>query len=397
MSTAGPRQAQLRFGSQSWTLAEEEFVCSHRDVPPVADIQVAVDAALASPLDIASVDQAIVSGDIVAIAVDPSTPSLPQVVGGVARWLVEHGCLPENLRIVLADKEAHDPLQDYLRQVGVATIPIEVHDPDDVQGLSYLAADEEAQAIYLNRTLVDADVVIPIACAHSAQTLDYLGPGSVFNWFSSRETRGQLRSYARLIQPDHRESLRLRVEQASWWLAHCIAFRSYRRPKTASRKYFVDYHPLLSRRLSGSWSPGGWARNNLNRPIWWWRCWMDRNRTGFIWRGRCIMPCGTARMTVRSCSVPTSLGRSEPACGGWPTRTAVEKIQRRLEQDHSDDALAAAVILEATRDHHVYLVSRLSTQAVESLGMTRLADAAELSSLLHQYPHRLIICSAQHP
>ena len=39
-----------------------------------------------------------------------------------------------------------------------------IHDPHDRQQLSYLAASAEGRPIYLNRTLYDAELVIPVNC-----------------------------------------------------------------------------------------------------------------------------------------------------------------------------------------------------------------------------------------
>ena len=67
-----------------------------------------------------------------------------------------------NLRIVMAEGSAN---QTYEITAAVETslgeaVSIEVHDPDNPDLITYLAADEEAEAIYLNRFVVDADVVM---------------------------------------------------------------------------------------------------------------------------------------------------------------------------------------------------------------------------------------------
>jgi len=48
---------------------------------------------------------------------------------------------------------------------GFNTIQCQVHDPSNVAGLAYLAANEAGDPVYANRLLVESDVVIPVAAA----------------------------------------------------------------------------------------------------------------------------------------------------------------------------------------------------------------------------------------
>ncbi len=46
--------------------------------------------------------------------------------------------------------------------------------------VAYVAANKQGEPIYMNRTLVDADVVIPIMCARGRLAIDYEGAYGVF-------------------------------------------------------------------------------------------------------------------------------------------------------------------------------------------------------------------------
>jgi hypothetical protein len=71
-------------------------------------------------------------------------------------------------------------------------------------------------------------------------------------------------------------------------------------------------------------------------------------------------------------------------------------LERRLAHDGADDALAAAVVLNATQDHHVYLISQLRRDTTESLGMACLKSHDELLHLIHQFSIPVVLHSAQH-
>jgi len=73
-----------------------------------------------------------------------------------------------------------------------------------------------------------------------------------------------------------------------------------------------------------------------------------------------------------------------------------DAIARRLAQETADDALAAAVILETTKNYHVYLVSHLKPETVEGLGMGVIQGAAQLEHLCQQHTSCAVLGAAQH-
>ena len=64
-------------------------------------------------------------------------------------------------------------------EFGFHTINVQVHDTENPAGLAYLAANADDQPVYVNRILVDADVVIPVGCplpGHANQQVDCIYP-----------------------------------------------------------------------------------------------------------------------------------------------------------------------------------------------------------------------------
>ncbi|MCC9601871.1 hypothetical protein LOC67_15020 [Stieleria sp. JC731] len=120
-------------------------------------VEATVDA-LAAPVDFPALAAAIVPGDRVAFAVDPNIPFIDQVVKGAidAVRKTEAG----EIDIVLWD-EATDETVELVKQVATGC-SVYRHQCDSRAELSYLAADAEADPIYLSRYLVEADFVLPI-------------------------------------------------------------------------------------------------------------------------------------------------------------------------------------------------------------------------------------------
>ena len=113
---------------------------------------------LAAPDDFPPIEAAIVSGDKVALAVDPNVPAVDQVIEGVLRML--RATPAGEVDIVVWDEATEETMQR-IRDVAGQTRVIR-HHSGERESLCYLAADQEALPIYLNRDLVDADFVLPI-------------------------------------------------------------------------------------------------------------------------------------------------------------------------------------------------------------------------------------------
>jgi hypothetical protein len=398
---------ELRFGEdQHWQLPNRETLASFTtDISPVEDLPRTVAAALAGPFGLPSLEQAIVPGDRVALAVDPSLPSLGDVVGLVVTWLLERGTEPSSLVAVLAGQ---DPMQlqqlkwglgNALGKLGLDgdAVAVEMHDPDDPQAVAYVAANEQSDPIYINRTLVDADVVLPVCCARHAATFDYFGAYSLFPLLSNRETQGEFFRLARLEESDAHAGLIAWADQAAWWLGLLAiiqvvpashdgvagVFAGLMEPVEAAsqelceRLWKAELAPneLVVALVDGSPSQHSWRE--VMRGL--------RAATRFVKQGGAIVVCselagGGGRSLKRLSDVHASR----------------DAIARKLERDTSDDALPAAVVLEATADYHVYLVSGLARSVVENMGMGAIDSETQLAHLIGQHQSWSILGSAQH-
>lgn len=114
-------------------------------------------SALESPLDYPPLRQSLVPGDQVAIALDPDTPEWVSILPRVLNELMTLGIEAGSVRVITTR-----PL-DEAESVQVSEGSLwTTHDPSDRAALAYLATTRSGRRIYLNRHLVDADVVITI-------------------------------------------------------------------------------------------------------------------------------------------------------------------------------------------------------------------------------------------
>ncbi len=131
------------------------------------DVPQATCEALQNPQDFPPLESAIVAGDRVALAVDPNLPSVGQVVLGAVKAISLTAA--EAIDIVIGD-EAKPETVDAIGQLVGTEANVVVHHPSERDSLRYLGADQAADPIYLNRYLVDADVVLPLVVARPLDT-----------------------------------------------------------------------------------------------------------------------------------------------------------------------------------------------------------------------------------
>ncbi|QDV22368.1 hypothetical protein Q31a_06520 [Aureliella helgolandensis] len=396
-----PASFSLEFGAEKWhsTASNSMGEFPSPVIEPCGDLVAAVAQALSQPIDFPPLADAVMPDDQVVFAVDPSLPSLVEVVCEVLKWFVEHGTEPHNMHVVVADNQTRvaEDLTARLHEQISAKVSVESHDPDNPEGIAYVAANEESDPIYLNRRIVDADVVVPITCARPASALDYMGVFSVFPLFSDRKTRGNFYSLPKLGNAEEHQQLKHWADQAAWWLgllfgiqvvpaggnqvAEILAGQTEPLEQACQTRmnklWQADAQPadLVVALLDGAPSQHGWY--NVARALY--------NANQCVAPGGSIVVCSNLVEAVGS-----GLRRLRE------THDTPEDIAKRLAKDAHDDALAASVVLEALADHHVYLVSQLRKETVESLGIGVIENEQQLVHLMSQHATCAVLRAAQH-
>ncbi len=154
-----------------------------------------VRAALEAPRDFPPLRQAVVPGDRVTIAFDPSIPEAGLVLGAIAGTLGEAGVEAAGLTVLLP-RAGPDELEKSLPPGAT----VAVHDPDDRGQLGYLATTKEGRRIYLNRQLTDADLVLPVGRVGFDPIVGYCGPWSVL--FPGLTDRATIQAQRSRLRPD---------------------------------------------------------------------------------------------------------------------------------------------------------------------------------------------------
>jgi hypothetical protein len=404
-----PQSVELTFGLDChWSFHSPHEVHLLNQLDEAGEeVRDVVGRALSRPIDFPSFDQAIVPGDHVALVIDPELPSISELISAVAKWLCAGGMAPGNLRCVLAGQSPTlaDRITKRLQSdLSSSELTVEPHDPNDSEKLAYVAASQDADPIYINRTLVDADVVIPVSCARPSGCLDYFGGFDLFPLITDATTRNRFYSLSELDDPDLHRTLITRADEAGRWLGALVAMQII--PAASDRVAgavagLVDsvekeaqaiFERLFHSSKAGNMeaAPGfGLVIATIEaHPDQ--QSWLEVSRALHA-AARLVAPGGTiAVLTELAQSIGKGLQRLEQSS---LTR---EELARKLDKDAYEDAFAAAVLNRVTADHHVYLAAKLPSDTLEGLGLGVLKSETQLNQLACQFDRTLVLRAAQH-
>lgn len=196
----------IHFGKDSQLLVDLDpdqlVVHGGRPVPPIDSISARIHEVLECPIDYPPLVEWVVPGDRAAIVIDPSVPNAAELIHGVMTYLTTIDRQLAHISIVLPEDggKIRDEIQQMLASSSTVPVPqnapeIEfvLHDAKDQDQLSFLMANQEGEAVYLNRSLTDADLVIPILLTHLERSLGYRGGFSgIFPIYSDTASRKRL-------------------------------------------------------------------------------------------------------------------------------------------------------------------------------------------------------------
>ncbi len=170
--------------------------------------ETALRAAIEAPLGYPPLRQIVVPGDVVAIVIDSGLQESASVVGVLSDVLRQSGVDAESIRVVSPSAAAEG---------------VEVHDPTARDRLAYLATTAEGRRVYFNRTLADADVVLPVGLLRYDPVVGRHGPWSLM--FPGLSDQATIESYRRAMRddPQDQEFPDPHVDEAleACWLLGC--------------------------------------------------------------------------------------------------------------------------------------------------------------------------------
>jgi nickel-dependent lactate racemase len=368
---------------------DESYSAPSVDDPAAATVQ-----ALAEPLEFPPLSSATVPGDRVAIAVDHDVPHAAAIVRGVIEVLHRAGIDDDGIAIVTTDGEIGRRCREELDGGTASAIQSVTHDPDDENNLCLVAVRKRREPLRVNRTIYDADVVLPIGCTQ----LDGRGPfDGLFPWFAGAETVDRYRTPSgHESQAAHEDMLR-ETNEAGWLIgaplvmtivpgadesvAHVLAGDpqavarqaaelcrqqwAYRSPQRAS---------LVIANISGGAGAQTWA--NVGRAL-----------------------AAAERLVEQDGAVAICTNLDRPpgeSLGHLIDCADLSAAQRKIAHEHAEDSWPAWQLARALERGPVYFLSQLDADTVEEMGMAPVADVDELVRLAGRHESVIMLEDAQH-
>jgi hypothetical protein len=366
--------------------------------PTLRNPTAAVRDALASPDGFPPLASATVPGDHVAIAIDCGVPQMASILGGVVGAMLDAHVAPAMITIVsLGPIEDRDELNRQLVEMGASAVRFEQHNPDDEQSISMVGVNFQGEPLRLNRTVAEADFVLPVGVARlPAENSSIEKFSSLFPQFSNRETADRIQSEAASDSAKLRKRRSKEIDEAGWLLGVGMTVSVV--PGVAGSVAAV---------LAGDPGTVAHAAADQLRSIW------ERSvgRQGDLviatvigdhreqtWDNLARALSAAAPLVEPGGAIAVCSELDEPPSGSLNRLLDVVdfgEVQQELLQDRTADAQPAIVLAQALELGPVYLRSRLPAEVVESLGMTPIDGDDELARLAAGREHCIVIEEAQ--
>lgn len=372
-----------------------------KDAPKALEnISLAVQTALAQPLDFPPFEAALVQDDRVALAVDSTIPALSEVLLGAVEYLLQHEVELQNISVVLSNcsdetlQSVRDNLPPHLHQ----KLAIFVHNPAEQNELGYLAASsEDALPIYVNRRLLDADVVLPITLYHNDQSLDYFGVAGIFPLFADAEVMKRCSTLSNLGSPVQCQKRCRDADEAAWLLGtQCVVkvvpagngrvlkiFSGLPAAIEAAVEKEVgnalqltldEFADIVVAEIDGDANEQVWP--NVARALYAARAAIRNNGT-IVLRTKIQIAPGASLRRLTSLDSP-------------------EKIEKQLSKESGNDTLTASLLSDYLQRFRIFMQSKLAQDAVEDLGVGYVTDDHQIEKLVASNKKCLWLPTAQH-
>jgi nickel-dependent lactate racemase len=358
----------------------------------VDDPAAAIRAALAAPLGYPPLKAALVPGDQVTVAVGKGVPGVASLLRGAVAELVDAGIEPANVTVLSA--EATDEISRVAAELGVQT---NVHRPDDADGLAMVGVTATGEPLRLNRSLVEADFVLPISRARSgAGNGDAPKFAGLYPQFSSRAAVEKFHDRGKAAPAQRRAERAAEADDAGRKLGVALT---------------VGVVPGVGGGVAGivAGDPGQVARAAAEQFRAIWERATERPADLVIaavagdaqqqtWTNFARAVAAAERVLRPDGAIAICSELETPPGGSFERlRDAVDyaAVARGLGKARDEEARSAKILAEALERGPVYLHSRLPADVVESLGMTPIESGAELSRLAAGRGHCVVIEEAQ--
>jgi len=364
--------------------------------PANCSIAELISKAFDEPIEFPPLALALIDDDRIAIAIEDGVPDANEIAIAVIRYLVEHGTRQEMISIVLGSDNQYwrDRLVSELQTQEMGAVKVVKHEPTHHDSHGYIAASESADPIYIQRDLVEAEVVVPIYCIRTPDSPSASDKYGISPSFADASTQHRW-NLAWLDDNAHHLHLQEKLSHEIGWLMgvqFAIAvvpasdgsvstilggspdpvFRQASeriRPVGAVQK---SEHGLAVAFIEGDWTQQSWM--NIARAAAHADIQLD------------------SQGSIVICSDVASLSSGILQLGSDDSE---EKLQRHLLKSDLEDAFAAAVLSSIKSRRSIYLLSQLKSNQVEGLGFAFVDNPTDIERLCRESTSFCVMRSSQ--
>jgi nickel-dependent lactate racemase len=398
------RHVRLNYGNQKQFEVEidsERLVAEPTAPRPNHRFKAELSSALRQPVDFPSVEQAVIPGDRVTVALDRHTPGSATLVAGIWKALSPRGIDADRFTVIQPATRMASDLPDPR-----AELPEEIreqvrwilHDPTRRDRCVYLATTASNERIYLAREVVDADFLISAGPIAFDPLMGYRGTNSVFYpGLSSVDAMQRTQGQGHLeLGPDEARPLREMIDEIGWLLGNPFtvqvipaASRGVSRvlagvcdPVFAQGKKLlmeqwlveVDERPeVVIAAIDHEAGPHGWEQLGAAVEV-----------------ARSLVARGGKIVILSELNAELSEGMELIRSG----RTARDAI-RPLRKQAPPDLTCATQLASAADWARIYLLSGLADDVVDELFLTPVSNETEARRLLDDESRCLFLEAAQ--
>lgn len=375
---------ELAVGTGTWTVSvpEDKLVVLFRDDEPDAldDATDLLRAALERPHGMdAPVRRAVTPDDRVAVVVDEAVPEVGALVGVLLEHLDTAGIPSSAVTLVVPPPGGR---QDWIDDLPDAfdDVHVEVHHPDDVTRLAYVATTQGGRRVYLNRTVTEADFLAVLTRRRYHPTLGPVGCElALFPALSDAETR---QAFAHPPADTEPPDARAEAAEVLWLVGTPFLMQVI--------EGFGDHVVEVLVGLPGS------SEQGVKRLATRWKCTAEREAELVI----ATVSGDPDRVTLFDLAAAVNTARRAVAPEGRIVLLteaapmldeAMELVRRadtpsealkRVRAAHLDEPLAAQLWARAANSANLFVASDWPDEVVEELFGTTIAKPAELQRLI---------------
>jgi nickel-dependent lactate racemase len=182
-------------------------------------------AALRAPVEFPSIEQAVIPGDRVTLALDRYTPGAAGLVAGIWEALSRRDIEPDKFTVIQPASRLESQLPDPRGELPEdirSHVRWIVHDPARKDACVYLASTASGDRVYIARDVVDADFLISAGPIAFDPLIGYRGTNSVF-YPGLSSTEAMQRTVGQghhELGPDESRPLREVIDEIGWLLGN---------------------------------------------------------------------------------------------------------------------------------------------------------------------------------